>query len=481
MEKIHQKTALELAALIKHKEVSSQEVTAHFIARIETHNPKINTVIAERFDDALKDAEAFDNNPQTGAFAGVPMTIKDCFEVDGLTCEIGNPAWQGKLSQADSVVAQKLRQQGVIFLGKTNTPLFAGDWQSYNDLHGTTNNPWHLEHTPGGSSGGSGAALAAGMTPLEYGSDIGGSIRVPAHYCGLFGHKPTLNLVSARGHVPPAHGDVAESNLAVVGPLAKSTDDLNAALAATMGLLPPKSAALQLQLPAPRATSAKGLRVGIWADDPYCEVDKEITATIETAGKKLEEAGAQVQIITPDFDFAEQVKIFMMMLNPIIGMGFPPSVKKNLRAYIDAHAGEENLRMWQAQGILLGAAEWNEWNEKRWKLGEIWARLFEQIDVLFCPVTPSPAMPHTQANDVHARTMVVNGKTRPYFENIIWASLPITCGLPATAVPLGTHSSGLPMGMQIIGPYWEDNTPLATAKILEDMGYTAELAPDFRD
>ena len=408
------------------------------------------------------------------------MTIKDAFEVDGLTCDVGHTAWAGRVSDRHAVVVERLRAAGAIILGKTNTPIFCGDWQSFNAVHGTTNNPFHADHTPGGSSGGAAAALAAGMTAMESGSDIGGSIRVPAHYCGLFGHKPTLGLVPSRGHVPPAHGMLAEGDLSVVGPLARTVDDLETLLDVTVGLDGPQAAALQIALQGPRFEAADGLRVGIWADDAYCKVDPEIAAAIAAAGKQLAEMGAQVETAKPDFDLAWNTEVYAMLLNPIMGRGFNDAVHRRMQDIVEASdPDDKDYALLQARGIRLLHKDWLEWHEHRAHLAAKWQAFFEQYDVLLCPVTPSPAMPHMQDSNAYARPFEVAGEKRGYMENIVWPGVATVCNLPATAVPLGRHSSGLPIGAQIVGPAFEDKTPIAAARLLEQAGFGFEPPADF--
>ncbi len=469
-------SATQIGRKIIDGELTSQEATAYFIAQIKTHNPEINAVIAERFEAAMEDARAADEARDRGDIAGplhgVPMTIKDAFEVTGLTCDVGAPNFANIISENDAVVVQRLKQAGAIILGKTNTPLFCADWQSYNALHGTTNNPHNLAHTPGGSSGGSTAALAAGMTPLEYGSDIGGSIRIPAHYCGLFGHKPTLGIVPPRGHVPPVHGALAASDLSVVGPLGKYVADIRMAFDLTVGLEPPASQAMQIELQGPRAEEPEDLRIGVWASDAFCEVDSEIEAAIIEAADKLAAKGATLIPVKPDFSLARHTEVYMMLLNATMGRGYSSSVHARLQAVIDA--APEDDTSWpvlQARGARLSHAHWQNWHEERMQLAAKWAALFEQVDVIFCPVSPTPAMAHDQSADFTARKISVNGAARDYFDNIVWPGVATLCGLPATSVPLARHSSGLPFGMQIVGPAYEDNTPLAVAQMLEDIGY----------
>ena len=321
-------SAKELAMRMWMGELSSVEVTQFYIDRIEKHNPAINAVIAERFEAALDESRQADDKVRRGeplgALHGLPMTIKDAYEVTGLTCEVGHIPFKGRVSDTDAVVVQRLRAAGAIILGKTNTPLHCADLQTYNDIHGTTNNPHNLAHTPGGSSGGAAAALASGMTPLEFGSDIGGSIRTPSHFCGLFGHKPTFDIVPQRGHVPPAHGAKTTGELSVMGPLARSVDDLELAFDVTVGLDEKPGSGLRLELPSSVVDSPKQLRVGLWLGDDFCPVDTEILAGIEQAARSLEAMGTQVEEAKPAFSLAEHHETYLMNLSPIIAAGFGP-------------------------------------------------------------------------------------------------------------------------------------------------------------
>ncbi len=458
-------------------ELSAVEITNFFIDRIEKYNPDINAVIDTRFEKALDEAKQADADrvagKTSGPLHGMPMTIKDAFEVIGLTCDVGHAPFAGTVSTADAVIVQRLKAAGAIIIGKTNTPLLCSDLQSYNDIHGTTNNPHNVAHTPGGSSGGSAAALTAGFTPLEYGSDIGGSIRTPSHFCGLFGHKPTYGIIPQRGHVPPVHGAMSAPAINVVGPIARCMDDIDMAFEITVGLEAPEAAGLQLNLPDARVKTAKDLRVGIWASDPYCPVDNEITAGIETAARTLEAEGATVKDIAPQFTLAENHEIYLMHLWPIVGAEFAASeIDAMTKLVANAAPDDKSANVMQARGTLLPYREWLVWREMQAHIVAKWAKLFEDIDVLLCPVTPTPAMPHMQDKPIGEREIMVNGKLRPYLDNIVWAGLASLSGLPSTAVPLGKHSSGLPIGMQVIGPAYGDKTTMATARMLEQAGYS---------
>ena len=475
---LHKLPAHELAKNIANGAVSSKEATQHFIDRITQHNPAINAIIDTRFDDALKDAEAADaaraKGDIKGALHGLPMTIKDLFEVEGMTCDAGFPEFKGHVSEQDCVVAARLKAAGAIIIGKSNAPLAGGDIQTYNAVHGTTNNPHNLAHTPGGSSGGSSAALSAGMTPLEYGSDIGGSIRAPAHFTGLFGHKPTFNIVPMRGHVPPPHGLRWEpSELTVAGPLGHTPADLELALDLTVGLDDgPMRQAVQVKLQGPRHATPQGLRVGLWPTDAACEVETTFSDAIEQAGKALEAEGAALSTIKPDFDMNTHFETYMLRLSSIIGSDLPAEVIDNLKQVVAAAAPDDtSMRAIQARGITLSHGDWLRLSLRKAKYEMAWRAVFEQVDVLLCPVTPTTAMKHDHNPDFHARTIEVNGTERSYFDNFFWAGVATLCGLPSTVVPLGKHANGLPFGMQIIGPAYEDKTPLAVAKMLEAIGY----------
>lgn len=477
MHQLETLSARQIATHIADGDITSRAVTDYFINRIDQYNGPLNALVAERFDAARADAEAADKaraaNAPLAPLHGLPMTIKDVFEVEGLTCDAGVPQFAGHVSTQDAVVVQRLKAAGAIILGKTNTPLMAGDIQTYNDVHGTTHNPFNPAHTPGGSSGGSTAALAAGMTPLEYGSDIGGSIRTPAHFCGLFGHKPSFGIVPLRGHVPPPHGMQAEAiALAVAGPLATNPGDLQLALALTAGPHGAARQAYHFALQGPRHTKPEGLRFAVWPGDDFCPIDSEIAAAMHKAADNLQAAGATRVEARPDFELAQHHETYMLMLNATIGADLPDTVRQRLQETV-AQAGPDDTsnQILQARGICLSHADWLRLNERRHRFAAAWQALFQAVDVILCPVTPTPAMAHDHNPDFHARQIDVNGVARPYMDNFVWAGIATLCGLPSTTVPLGQHSNGLPFGMQAVGPAYEDATPLGVAQILEDLGY----------
>ncbi len=449
-------TAAELAAKIKQRVFSAVDVLEFYLDRYTRFNDSINAVIFVDLDSARAQAAQIDADIEAGRpvgpLAGVPMTIKDAFEVTGMTCEVGVKAYQGRKSDRDAYVVERLKAAGAVIYGKTNTPYLCSDWQSFNDLHGTTNNPWNLAHTPGGSSGGSAAALASGMIALEYGSDIGGSIRVPAHFCGLFGHKPSYGIVPTRGHVPPPHGSRSQDDLSVVGPLGRCVDDIALLLELTIGLERPRAAAFQLQLQGPRAQTASDLRFAVWSNNVACPVASDIEKAIERAADSLVNAGATRLDEKPPFDLEEHHQVYSFLLN----------------AVMSAQTSKDG-----SSGVPHG--EWIRMNERRARYLDQWMELFTKVDVVLCPVTARAAVPHTQDRDFFARRMQVDGQDRSYNDLLLWPGVPTNCGLPATSAPLGLDQDGLPIGMQIIAPPFEDQTSLAVAALLENLGYRTIL------
>ncbi len=290
--------ASELTNLIRKREISSRELLDRYISRIEEFNPKLNAIVTLDTDRARKHADEADQalarGDSWGPLHGLPITVKDLFETAGIRTTCGAPMASGYIPTTDAVSVARLKAAGAVLIGKTNTPLFGLDAQSYNEVFGTTNNPWDLARSPGGSSGGSAAAIAAGLTALELGSDLGGSIRSPAHCCGVYGLKPTYGIVSFRGHIPPAPGTLGEIDIAVVGPIARAADDLDLALSVLAGPSDEEKIAWRLELPTPRRNSLREYRVAAWLDDPEYPVDSEVRARLESTVDSLRRAGVKV-------------------------------------------------------------------------------------------------------------------------------------------------------------------------------------------
>ncbi len=471
--KLLYKSAFVIADDIKAQRIKSVEVLEFFIARVEQHNSKLNAVVAFDYERARARAADADkaaaSGDDWGPLHGVPCTIKDALRVEGLVTAGGDPAHKDHIPKANAVAVQRYLDAGAIVFGKTNVPFMSADLQSYNDVYGTTNNPWKVEHTCGGSSGGAAASVAAGLTPIEIGSDIGGSIRTPSHFNGVYGHKPSYNLVPQRGHLPPHEHTLTETDLSVVGPIGTCPDDLEKALDILVGPLPEMGPAYSIQLPPARTMNPKKLRVAVWSDDELCPVDADIKAAIESAADCLEALGATVnRTARPDFDVKKYERNYRFLLGSAMGGSMPQAIFESMTEALQTLTPEDaSDRAVMARAIAGPYRGWSREHERREQFRKTWAEFFDDYDVLLCPCAFVPAFPHDHHPNQDERTLMCNGEERPYFDIVFWAGLTLNAYLPATAVPVGTSRDGLPIGMQIAGNYLDDRTTLAVAKILE--------------
>jgi amidase len=360
-----------------------------------------------------------------------------------------------------------LGESGAVLLGATNVPVALSDWQSYNPIYGQTNNPWDVKRTPGGSSGGSAAALAAGLGYLSVGSDIGGSIRVPSHFCGLFGHKPTLDLVSTQGQLPGGQRGAPgySTLLAVGGPMARSAGDLLAALKVLGGPVDYDIKAWKWQMPEPRARSLKDFRVGYVIDDPIAPPTPEVKALLQSTIDRLGRAGAKMKQGWPaGMKIQDLLANYMFMLQAFLfSVASPEEQERQRKTFADT--------MQQRNGALGSFADWQQQNFRRLGFRAQWQAYFEQVDVFLSPVAFAPAFLHDHSEPQDRRTIATSTGPRPYREMINWIAPATLTGCPATAAPIGKTPEGLPVGIQIMGPYWEDATPISFADLLSrEMG-----------
>jgi len=465
-------TVRDVAAALTAKEVSAFELTNASIARIEALDGKLNAVVLRDFERAraaAKEADAALARGETKPLLGVPMTVKESFNVAGLPTTWGRADAKGWLASADALAVVRLKRAGAIILGKTNVPFMLNDWQSYNDVYGQTNNPWDVTRSPGGSSGGSAASLAAGFVPLELGSDIGGSLRAPAHFCGVFAHKPTHGIVPFRGHVPPRVPVLPiEVDLSVVGPMARTAGDLALALDIIAGPDEPMATAYRFELPKPRHESLKDYRVLVIDTHPLFPTSKQVQATLGTLADRLEKAGAKVARSSPLLpDLALTARTYLSLLYSFFGADLPAETYERVRNVAAAIAPEvDDLDARTARGLVLSHRDWVGSDRVRTGLSARWRGLFRQFDVVACPVLPTPAFPHDHT-DFRTRRLDVDGTSQRYAHQLVWAGVATLTGLPATAVPVARSSEGLPIGVQIVGPYLEDRTPIAFAGLIE--------------
>lgn len=483
MSEICLEPAHRLLALLRERKLTAVDLLERHRIRLERLNPALNAVIATAFEPARERARQADaataRGESWGPLHGLPMTIKDTFEVAGLTTVAGAPVLKDYRPKATAPAVERLLGAGAIVFGKTNVPLYAGDVQTHNAVFGITRNPWNLERTPGGSSGGAAAALAAGLTPLELGSDVAGSIRTPAHFCGVYGHKPSSGLVPTRGHVPGPPGTIGEADLVAAGPMARSAEDLALALQVLAGRAGPEASSWRIVLPKPRHAALGDCRVLAWLDDPACPVDASARAPLDAAVEKLRAAGVKVVTSPAPFKLAELHELYFTLLGAIFGVGLPEKLYR--RAWITGRLaglfGRD--RVDTLPGFLrrttLSHREWLKAHEQRERLRLKFEALFQSHDVLLMPVNRIAAPPHNTKGSPYSRTITVNGAAAPYATQFTWIGPATLAGLPATSAPVGLTADGLPVGIQIVGAHGADLTTIDFARQLAGLtgGFSA--------
>ncbi|GAB2551141.1 amidase [Nocardia heshunensis] len=467
--------AEELLTAMRAGEVTSVELTEEAIARIERDDKAINAICVPDFERARVAARAADAARARGeerALLGVPVTVKESYNMAGLPTTWGMPAQRDFVPDEDALAVARVVAAGAVVLGKTNVPLMLQDWQSYNEIYGTTNNPWDHSRSPGGSSGGSSAALAAGFGALSLGSDIGGSLRVPAHYCGVYAHKPTLGLVATRGMVPPPLPALpADLDLAVAGPMARTARDLTLLFDVMAGPDPLTGGlAYDLDLPSARHEKLSDYRVLILEDHPLLPSGAAVRAGVNRVADALTAAGARVERhsdLLPDL--TESARLYTQLLVSGFSMGMPEEQYEQLRTMAAALPADtpEADAIW-LRSAVLSHRDWLLASSRRELVRRAWRQFFTEFDVVVCPITPTPAFPHDHNPDMRARHIDIDGVAYPYGDQIIWAGVATMPGLPATAIPTGLSPAGLPVGVQLIGPMYQDRTPLRVAELLEE-------------
>ncbi|XOZ34788.1 amidase family protein [Halomonadaceae bacterium KBTZ08] len=471
-----------LAEALRTGRVTSEAVTAALLARIDARNPPVNAVIYLDRERALDQARECDRQREQGenlgALHGLPMTVKDVWEVAGMPTTAGSSSLRDHRPPQHADAIQRLENAGAIIIGKTNVPLFASDLQTYNRLFGVTNNPRDLSRTPGGSSGGAAAALAAGMTPLELGSDVGGSIRTPAHFNGVFGHKPSRDIVSLRGHIPGPPGTLSQPDLAEGGPMARTADDLALLLDVIAGPRPHEGPQWGLSLPAPTFSHLGEVRVATCFHDPVSPVADELTRHYEDLATRLADAGTNVT--RADHEWLEHRRLMPLyhnLLGSLLGTGFRPKQRRQLKLmgylvrlfsrWMRIPPGLEQYIIGVNQSFL----SWQQHSEQREKArAALVSELFDGTDVLLTPVTPTTAIAHNRSQPMFRRKILVDGRERPYTEQMHWIALATALGLPATSAPVGLDENGLPFNIQIIGAPGQDRATIEFARLMEAEG-----------
>jgi amidase len=464
----------EISQALQSRKLSASELLQHTIARIEALDKRLNSIVVRTFDlarDAAKAADAALVRGERKPLLGIPVTLKEPFNLVGSPSTWGFPQFANYIPAEDALVVSRLKQAGAVIIGKTNIPVGLRDFQSYNDVYGMTCNPWDLGRSPGGSSGGSAASLAAGLGTLSIGSDIGGSVRVPAHFCGVYGHKPTLGLVPLRGYsLPPASPVPGHGDLAVAGPMARHASDLSLALDVIAG--PDEMAegvGYRLALPSPRHGALKDFRVFVIDTHPLMPTGNAVRTAIAGLSERLTKLGVKVaheSALLPSL--SDSARLYMKLLNAarsprVSGDDFAAAQ----RAAASLAADDDSLQAGRARGTVMYQRDWLAANAARLQLQQQWRAFFREWDVVMYPAAAVPAFPHVHSEPFEARRLDIDGKAYSYSDAcFIWADPASTFGLPSTAIPIDRSPEGLPIGVQVIGPYLEDRTTIAFAELV---------------
>jgi len=487
MEKSYaQSSASELIKKMQNGEVSSRALLEHFIQRLDARNGEINAVVATNLEQARRQADAADEmrgRGQTlGRLHGLPMTLKDTYEIPGMPCAAGVDELRDHYPAQPALAVQRLLDEGAIVFGKTNVPHMASDIQSYNSVYGTTHNPLNTALTPGGSSGGAAAALAAGLTPLELGSDIAGSIRIPAHYCGVYGHKATHGIIPLRGHIPGMPGTLSEPNMAVAGPMARAPEDLRLMLE-VLTAAPSAAFGWQLQLPDCAHKKLSDFRVLFWMDDQDCPVDSAMRQVYDTLRLQLEGAGVRVTTERPmGLGLAAFYRLYAQQLSGRM-MSFAPRYQRwfmrmmaNLIKGVGKIADLPSQADYFYRGAGISYADWLEVVEDSEQLRERFLGIFNDYDVILAPPTFTTAPAHDHSRFIGFRTLKVDGRKRHYVDLFMWGAPATLMGLPATSAPVGQTQTGMPVNVQIIGAPYQDYKTIRFAELLRKLAVSAEVS-----
>jgi len=477
-------TATKLIRALRAKKLGALELLDHYAARIEKHDGTLNALCVLDLDAARKRARAFDRaSARKGAqhppLAGLPMSVKESFDFAGHPTTWGVAEYRLNRAARDALAVERLARAGANVFGKTNVPVMLADWETNNPVYGRTVNPWDATRTPGGSSGGAAAALAAGLTGLEIGSDIGGSIRNPAHYCGVYGHKPTYGICSLEGHALP--GMAHPADISAIGPLARGAADLELALSVMGGPDAIDGAGWRLDLPEPRRKTLRGLRVAVVASHPTAETDRSVQDQIHKLARFLAKKGAKVsERAQPAFDFGEAHRVFIQLLRGATsGRQTPELFARMLAARAELDPNDDSYYAQMVRANTQPHKDWLAASNRRHQMRLAWAAFFEDWDVLLCPNAASAAFRHSMPGERWERMIPVNGKTQPATTQMWWAGIAGMCYLPGTAAPIGLSPEGLPLSVQIVGPQHGDLTTIRVAQLIEREYYSFVPPPSY--
>lgn len=470
-------SATRLAGMIRNAEISSGELLDFYLARIEKLNPRLNAVVTLDAEGARRDARLADEQRAAGKLRGplhgLPMTIKDSFETAGLRTTCGLASLHDHVPQKDAVAVDRLRRAGAIIFGKTNVPAGAGDHQTHNTIFGRTLNPHDPDLTPGGSSGGAATAVAAGFTAAEIGSDVGGSIRVPAHFCGVYGHNTTYGIVPLAGHIPPPPGSLVELPMATIGPIARSAFDLELLLEVMSTPAPTESFARPLRSRAARHERIDDFRVAVWADDDAYPIEPSYRRAINEFAETLRRLGAEVTTVAPPIAPEESREIYALTLFGMWAASLPEDLYETYASAARSTLPDD--RSWHAlmgRGSAQSLRDWSRLTERREQCRQKWAAFFDDYDVLICPVTSALAFKHMPVGTDHSgqlrASVDIGGRPIGYLDLLLWPGVITLPKLPSTVVPLPQMVEGRPAGVQLVAAHLNDATSLRLAQLIEE-------------
>ena len=466
-------SATKLIRALRSKKIGALELLDLYVERTKRYDRVLNALPVLDLANARKRAKAFDRKgAKSGLLAGLPMTVKESFDLAGHPTTWGLTEYRTARATSNAVAVDRFLNAGANIFGKSNVPSLLADWETANPIYGKTVNPWNHQRTPGGSSGGAAAALAAGLTGLEVGSDIGGSIRNPAHYCGVYGHKTTWGICTMAGHTLP--GVAHPSDISVIGPLARSAVDLELALRIMAGPDAIDGAGWKLALPRAERNTLRGWRVAVLASHPTAETDTTVQESIDRLAKFLSTRGAKVSARTlPAFDLGEAHRVFIQLLRGAT------SGRQTDDLFARMIAAKEKLAQgdasYYAQMVRANTQPHKDWlaaSNRRHQMRLAWADFFKDWDVLLCPNAASAAFPHSMPGERWERMITVNGKPQPATTQMWWAGIAGMCYLPGTAAPIGLSPEGLPLSVQIIGPQYGDFSTIRFAQLIEREYYS---------
>jgi len=455
-------SATQQAAAIQAGKLSSRDLLELYLDRIERVGRDVNAVVtldAERAREAATAADELHTlGGVVGPLHGLPCTIKDAIATEGIRSTGGSKALADHVPTEDAPAVARLKSSGAIVFGKTNLPEWSADIQAHNELFGTTNNPWALDRITGGSSGGSAAAVAAGLTSFDVGTDIGGSVRIPSHCCGVYGLKPTWGVIPQRGYLDHSRGGTIDVDINVFGPIARAAEDLDLLLTSLAGPEPERAVAWRLELPEAEEHSVADLNIGVWFDDDNAFVDSEYRALLRTTVDRLADAGARIHDSHPAVDFGEQLGVFMTM----IGGAIAPTLAESA----EGDVGPSHL-------------DWLRGDMLRHDLRLVWRQWFEHHDLLLCPAMATAAIPHDHTGTLMERTVELDGQARTHLDLITWLGFIGVLGLPSVVAPIGRTAANLPVGVQIVAPWYHDRRAIRAAHLMANVTGGYACPPGF--